>query len=225
MPSVQPMAGAPSLRGEVRATTFRRHHVYMVVKRGLDLVLASLLLVTLLPLFLIVAVLIKVDSPGPVFYLQRRVGLRGHPFSIVKFRSMRVGADREIPTLLPRNDVDGPLFKLRNDPRVTRVGRLLRRTSIDELPQLINVVLGQMSLVGPRPPLAHEVAQYTLEQRGRLEVIPGLTGLWQVSGRSDLPFELGIRLDLYYVEHLSLLLDLQILIHTIPAVIRTRGAY
>lgn len=198
---------------------------YPSVKRLFDIVVASLLLVCLVPLFLVVAFLIKLDSRGSVFYRQQRVGRGGEPFRMVKFRSMHSGADLQLIHLLPFNETDGLLFKLRRDPRVTRVGKVLRRLSIDELPQLFNVIIGDMSLVGPRPPLQREVDQYNVRQHRRLDVTPGLTGLWQVSGRSDLSFDEGMALDLQYVAQRSLLLDLAIIARTLPAILRCRGAY
>lgn len=198
---------------------------YPPVKRVLDVVAAAVLLVCLLPLFLVVALLIKLDSRGSVFYRQQRVGRGGRLFRMYKFRSMQRGADRQLVHLLPLNETDGLMFKLRCDPRVTRVGKVLRRLSIDELPQLLNVILGDMSMVGPRPPLQREVEKYNVWQHRRLDVLPGLTGLWQVSGRSDLSFDEGIALDLKYVIRRSLLLDLIIIARTIPAILRCRGAY
>ena len=167
----------------------------------------------------------KLTSPGPVVFRQERVGLRGRPFTLLKFRTMVVGADQLLEDLRERNEADGPLFKLRQDPRVTRVGAVLRRYSIDELPQLWNVLKGEMSLVGPRPPLAGEVALYEEWQHDRLEVRPGITGLWQVSGRSELTFEDYVRLDLFYVENWSIAYDLFILSKTVPLLVSARGAY
>jgi exopolysaccharide biosynthesis polyprenyl glycosylphosphotransferase len=197
----------------------------LVVKRALDVAGGAGLLVLLSPLFLLVAALIKIDSAGPVFYRQTRVGKGGAVFQCMKFRSMRVGADllrEELDTL---NEAQGPLFKIRADPRLTRVGRLIRRTSLDELPQLWNVLRGEMSLVGPRPPLPEEVERYEDWHRRRLEVVPGITGLWQVSGRSELTFDEMVMLDLYYIENWSLGLDLQILARTLPTVLAARGAF
>jgi exopolysaccharide biosynthesis polyprenyl glycosylphosphotransferase len=194
-------------------------------KRACDLVVSGLGLLALAPLLLAVAVAVKLSSPGPVIFRQERVGLRGRPFTVLKFRTMVAGADLMLESLRDRNEADGPLFKLREDPRVTRVGRLLRRYSLDELPQLVNVLKGEMSLVGPRPPLAGEVAHYDEGQLDRLEVRPGITGLWQVSGRSDLSFEDYVRLDLFYVENWSIAYDLFILSKTIPLLVSTRGAY
>jgi exopolysaccharide biosynthesis polyprenyl glycosylphosphotransferase len=194
-------------------------------KRACDVVVSALGLLALLPLFAVVAVAIKATSPGPVIFRQERVGLRGRPFTLLKFRTMVAGADRLLDGLREQNEADGPLFKLRQDPRVTRVGGILRRYSIDELPQLWNVLKGEMSLVGPRPPLAAEVALYEEWQHDRLEVRPGITGLWQVSGRSELSFEDYVRLDLFYVENWSIAYDLFILSKTIPLLVSTRGAY
>jgi exopolysaccharide biosynthesis polyprenyl glycosylphosphotransferase len=195
------------------------------IKRALDLVLTTVGLVALAPTLILIAVLIKLDSPGPVFYRQVRVGRHGLRFSMLKFRSMRQDAERQLVLLLANNEASGPLFKIRADPRVTRVGRVLRRLSLDELPQLFNVLHGEMSLVGPRPPLPSEVDKYEEWQFGRLRAVPGLTGLWQVSGRSDVPFHDMVRLDLHYIRNWSLGLDLEILLRTIPAVLTSRGAY
>ena len=194
-------------------------------KRACDVLISGLGLLALLPLFAVVAAAIKLTSPGPVVFRQERVGLRGRPFTLLKFRTMVAGADLLLDTLREQNEADGPLFKLRQDPRVTRVGAILRRSSIDELPQLWNVLKGEMSLVGPRPPLAGEVALYEEWQHDRLEVRPGITGLWQVSGRSELSFEDYVRLDLFYVENWSIAYDLFILSKTVPLLVSTRGAY
>jgi lipopolysaccharide/colanic/teichoic acid biosynthesis glycosyltransferase len=199
---------------------------YLAAKRALDLVLAGAGLLFTLPLFLVVMLLIRLETPGAPLIRQTRLGKDGRPFLMFKFRTMRA-ADADLTEQLQRrNEADGPLFKMRNDPRVTRVGRLLRRTSLDELPQLMNVLLGQMTLVGPRPPLPREMTGgYALQQRLRLRVKPGLTGLWQVSGRSNLPFREMVRLDLEYIERRSLALDLAILVKTVPGVLRGEGAY
>jgi exopolysaccharide biosynthesis polyprenyl glycosylphosphotransferase len=194
-------------------------------KRACDVLISALGLLVLAPLLLGVALAVRLSSPGPVIFRQERVGLRGRPFTLLKFRTMVVGADLMLDNLREQNEADGPLFKLRQDPRVTRVGRLLRRYSIDELPQLVNVLKGEMSLVGPRPPLAEEVAVYEDWQLDRLEVRPGITGLWQVSGRSELSFEDYVRLDLFYVENWSIAYDLFILSKTIPLLVSARGAY
>jgi lipopolysaccharide/colanic/teichoic acid biosynthesis glycosyltransferase len=170
-------------------------------------------------------VAIKLESPGPVFFRQIRLGKAGLPFACTKFRSMRVNAEALLADLAPLNEAQGPIFKMRDDPRLTRVGRILRRLSLDELPQLWNVVRGEMSLVGPRPPLPSEVEKYEDWHRHRLEVVPGITGMWQVSGRSELAFDEMVMLDLYYIENWSVGLDLQILARTIPTVLATRGAF
>ena len=195
------------------------------VKRITDLVLAVVGLAVLAPLFLAVAVAIRLDSPGPTFYRQLRVGKDGRRFRMLKFRSMRRDADVLIAELLLKNEVVGPMFKIRRDPRITRVGRFLRRYSLDELPQLINVARGDMSLVGPRPPTASEVEKYEDWELGRLRAVPGITGLWQVSGRSEVPFHDMVRLDLHYIRNWSFGLDVEILLRTIPAVLTTKGAY
>ncbi|HEY6572678.1 MAG TPA: sugar transferase [Candidatus Eisenbacteria bacterium] len=194
-------------------------------KRLLDVVLASAGMLIAVPLLAIAAVAIKLDSPGPVFHRATRVGKDGRRFTFLKLRSMRADAEELRGLLLHRNITKGPTFKLHDDPRVTRVGRLLRKTSLDELPQLLHVLSGEMSLVGPRPPFPEEVEHYEPWMRRRLEVRPGLTCLWQIRGRSDLPFEEWMRLDVEYVERCSPALDLKILLLTVPAVLSGRGAY
>ncbi|MGN6250469.1 MAG: sugar transferase [Marmoricola sp.] len=195
-------------------------------KRALDLLLGGLVLVAVLPVVALVTVLVAVSSPGPVLHRQVRVGRDGRPLLIRKFRTMVLDADERREALLVHNEVvGGPLFKIRADPRITPVGRVLRRLSLDELPQLLNVLEGSMSLVGPRPALPAEVATYDARERRRLAVLPGLTGLWQVSGRSDLSWEESVALDLAYVEGACLRLDLVILARTVPAVLLGRGAY
>jgi exopolysaccharide biosynthesis polyprenyl glycosylphosphotransferase len=196
-----------------------------VVQGYLDLVASGLLLLLLLPVYGVIALLIKRDSPGPVLFRQTRVGKNGQEFGFLKFRSMVADAEARRQDLETQNERSGPVFKIRDDPRVTRVGRVLRKYSLDELPQLVNVLRGEMSLVGPRPALPREVALYTQEQRGRLAVTPGVTGLWQVSGRARLSFEESVALDLYYIEHQSLALNLRILLKTLPAVLKGDGAY
>jgi exopolysaccharide biosynthesis polyprenyl glycosylphosphotransferase len=192
------------------------------IKTAIETVAAALLLIVAAPAMLLVGALIKLDSTGPAFYRQARVGRNGREFTMIKFRSMSVGADQRA---MHRSQGAGVLFKLHDDPRVTRVGRYLRKFSVDELPQLFNVLKGQMSLVGPRPPLAKEVAEYADDVRRRLVVKPGMTGLWQVSGRSDLPWDEAVRLDLHYVENWSLSFDAIILLRTVVAVLRGSGAY
>ncbi|MCB9897817.1 MAG: sugar transferase [Planctomycetes bacterium] len=195
-------------------------------RRAFD-VLASLSAIVLLsPLWLALAALIKYETPGPVFFVQTRVGRGGRTFRMIKFRSMVQDAEHLREALEAYNEVKGGvLFKMRRDPRVTRLGQILRRTSLDETPQLLNVLLGHMSIVGPRPPLPAEVAKYTPAQRRRLEIKPGLTCLWQVSGRSLLEFDDQVALDVEYIERRSLWLDLVILARTIPAVFAARGAF
>ncbi|HEY9900568.1 MAG TPA: sugar transferase [Pantanalinema sp.] len=196
------------------------------LKRAFDVSATTLGIVALSPFLLLIALAIKLDSPGPVLFKQQRVTVKGRTFWMYKFRSMRVNAEAELDKIVHLNErKDVLMFKMDRDPRVTRLGRLLRRTSLDELPQLINVLRGEMSLVGPRPPLPREVELYSPHHRQRLEVLPGLTGMWQVSGRSDITdFEEVVRLDLSYIRNWSLWLDFQILFKTIPAVLQSRGA-
>ncbi|WUH89640.1 sugar transferase [Streptomyces sp. NBC_00433] len=194
------------------------------VKRVVDVLGASALIVLLSPVLFAVAVAVKIDSPGPVLFRQRRTGLRGEVFQVLKVRTMRVGSELQRHALAGSNEADGHLFKIREDPRVTRAGRLMRRFSLDELPQLFNVVMGHMSLVGPRP-LPLEDSAFSEQAIRRLLVRPGLTGLWQVSGRSSLSWEETLRLDLAYVDTWSLRLDLVILARTPRAVLRGEGAY
>lgn len=197
----------------------------LLVKRVIDILGALCGLVLGLPLFILIALAIRLDSPGPIIFRQTRVGLGGKLFEMYKFRSMHVGAEEQQDLLQELNEADGPLFKIRNDPRLTRVGQFLRRTSLDELPQLWNVLRGEMSLVGPRPPLPKEVAQYHEWHKKRLEVRPGITGLWQVSGRSLLSFDEMVLLDIHYIENWSLWLDINIMLRTIPQVLLGRGAF
>ena len=197
----------------------------LVGKRLLDVVGAALGLVLASPILLVAAVLIRLESRGPVFYRSMRIGKGARPFPFFKLRSMVDGAERHRHTLAHLNETDGPVFKIAADPRVTRVGRVLRVTSIDEVPQLWNVLRGDMSLVGPRPPIAEEVMQYEPWQLRRLDVLPGITCLWQISGRSRIGFQEWMRLDLEYIKHRSFWLDLKILIRTIPAVLSREGAY
>jgi exopolysaccharide biosynthesis polyprenyl glycosylphosphotransferase len=218
---IRPFDGLPLLSVEQpRFEGWRR-----VVKGAMDRSVAFGALLFLAPVFGALALAVRLSGPGPVFYRQQRVGLSGQPFTMLKFRSMVPGADQQVASLSDGNDADGLLFKIRHDPRVTPVGRWLRRLSLDELPQLVNVLTGSMSLVGPRPPLPEEVARYDTSVSRRLLVKPGLTGLWQISGRSDLPWEEAVRLDLRYVENWSLALDVQILWKTARAVVTASGAY
>jgi exopolysaccharide biosynthesis polyprenyl glycosylphosphotransferase len=218
---VKEVAGVPIFALEERI--FLRSS--RVLKRAIDLAAAGLSLVILSPLLAVVALLIKAESRGPVIFRHTRIGKRARPFTLMKFRSMHADAERMKAQLGHLNEAQGPLFKIRHDPRVTRVGRVIRKLSIDELPQLINVILGDMSLVGPRPPLPSEVSQYEPWQRKRFEVLPGITGLAQISGRSDLNFAETLRLDFYYIENWSPLTDIKIILKTVPKVLLARGAY
>ncbi len=196
----------------------------LLFKRGLDFILALLMLMALSPLLLILAALVKLTSPGPIFFSQTRCGLGGRRFTLHKFRSMRADADLLREELEALNEVDGPVFKIRNDPRCTPIGRFMRKFSLDELPQLINIIRGDMSFVGPRPPLPEEVEKYERWQRRRLRMQPGLTCLWALEGRSKLSFRRWMELDLEYIDHWSMLLDWKILLKTIPIVLVGRGA-
>jgi len=198
---------------------------YLLAKRALDVLATGLGLALLAPLFLLIAVAIYFDDGGPVLFRQRRVGENEREFICLKFRTMFRDAEQRQDDLAQANEASGPVFKMRQDPRITRVGRWLRRSSLDELPQLLNILRGEMTLVGPRPPVPKEVALYTPSQRQRLLVRPGLTCLWQISGRSLIGFERWMELDLEYIRRRSLLLDLWILWRTAPAVISGRGAY
>jgi exopolysaccharide biosynthesis polyprenyl glycosylphosphotransferase len=198
---------------------------YALTRRLMDIPIAILTLILAGPLMLVVAIAIKFESPGPVLFRQTRVGRDGRTFTMYKFRSMQVDAEERREELEALNEADGPMFKLRNDPRVTRVGRIIRRLSIDELPQFFNVLEGTMGVVGPRPALPNEVAEYESWQMRRLAVLPGITGLWQVSRKQCSSFEEMIWLDIEYVEKWSPMLDLGIVAKTIPAMISARGAY
>jgi len=213
-------------RGPARLTISRPESAYLRFgKRALDVVGATLALVIGAPVLILAAVAIKLESRGPVLYRSTRIGRGGRPFTFIKLRSMVHDADSKRQDLSHLNQADGPVFKIFADPRVTRVGRWLRRSSIDEMPQLFHVLSGEMSLVGPRPPLSEEVRQYEPWQLHRLDVRPGLTCLWQISGRSRIGFDEWMRLDLEYIRNQSLLLDLKILLRTIPAVLSREGAY
>ncbi len=199
--------------------------LYLIAKRIIDLFGASAGLLLAAPVVLIIAVAIKLESRGPVLFAHPRLGKDGRPFVMLKFRSMYPEAPALRQQLFAENEVSGPVFKIHSDPRMTRVGRIIRKYSLDELPQLWNVLRGEMSLVGPRPPLPDEVARYHPWQRERLAVKPGLTCTWQVSGRSDVPFDEWMQMDIEYVRTRSLLMDLKLLLLTVPAVISARGAY
>ncbi|WP_435873188.1 sugar transferase [Microbacterium aurantiacum] len=212
----RPVAGLPLIHVETPRFSLGQR----VVKRSFDVIAASIFIVLLSPVLLAVTLAVASTSQGPLLYKQQRIGLRGQPFFMLKFRSMRVGADKELKALLEAQGTsEQPLFKIKDDPRITPVGRFIRKYSLDELPQLFNVLGGSMSLVGPRPQIAAEVALYSDAARRRLLTRPGLTGLWQVSGRSSLDWEDAVRLDLYYVENWSLIVDLAILARTAKAVI------
>jgi len=197
----------------------------LAAKRIIDVLVSLAVLPVFVPVGLLAAIAVKLDSRGPVLYNQARVGKDGEPFTLYKFRSMYKDADKMRARLDQLNEAAGPVFKIKRDPRITRVGALLRKTSLDELPQIMNVLKGQMSLVGPRPPLPHEVEKYDDHQLGRLAVKPGLTCLWQVQGRSTISFERWVELDLEYIRNQSLWLDFKILLKTIPAVLKGTGAW
>lgn len=217
----QPVAGLPLIHVSTPKLTGGKK----VAKRAFDIAVAGTLVLLLFPLFVLLAFLVKITDRGPVFYRQERVGLRGTTFHMLKFRSMKVNADEQLAALLIKQGSDStPLFKIENDPRITRLGRILRKFSLDELPQLLNVLGGSMSLVGPRPQRAGEVALYDDAAHRRLYVSPGMSGLWQVSGRSNLSWDESIRLDLYYVENWSLMGDVVILFKTFRAVFASTGA-
>ncbi len=226
-PSASVTGGSGSVLSAARRARWRlRIAFHAVLKRLMDITAAALLLLLLLPLFAIVALLIRLESPGPVFFSQKRVGRAGQQFDFYKFRSMFVDAEARKQELMDQNEMEGGvLFKMKHDPRITRIGRFIRRYSIDELPQLWNVLRGDMSLVGPRPPVPGEVQEYTVSDRRRLDAIPGITGLWQVSGRSDIPFDQQVELDVQYIHSATLWENIKLLLKTIPAVLSGKGAY
>jgi lipopolysaccharide/colanic/teichoic acid biosynthesis glycosyltransferase len=220
---LRPRESAPGRhrrRGLLAATPWQ-----LLVKRAFDVVLGSALLVLLTPLMVLIAAGVRLSSRGSALYAQERIGRDGRAFRMFKFRSMRVGAHEERVCLMKLNEADGPLFKIRDDPRTTRIGRLIRKLSMDELPQLLNVLRGEMSLVGPRPPLPEEYAAYGPRERRRMAVTPGITGAWQIGGRSDIDYRTAIELDLEYIDRWTLRSDLVVLVRTIPAVVSGRGAY
>jgi exopolysaccharide biosynthesis polyprenyl glycosylphosphotransferase len=219
--TIRPVAGLPLLHVDHPELAGARQ----IIKGAFDRLAAAAALLVLGPLFLLISSAIKLTDPGPVLFRQVRVGKDGRPFTLYKFRTMVVDAERRKAQLSNRNEADGALFKIRDDPRLTRVGRTLRRFSLDELPQLVNVVRGEMSLVGPRPLPMRDYERLEEWHKKRYLVLPGITGLWQVSGRSDLDFDDLVRLDFLYLERWSMLLDLSILLKTIPAVLSRRGAY
>lgn len=211
----------PALSGIV---LFKKKPFYSFVKRAFDIFVSLMVLIVFCWLYLIIALVVKLYDKGPVFFIQKRVGRDGKKFKMYKFRSMIPNADVKIVELLDKNESSGPLFKMKDDPRITKVGKFLRKTSLDELPQIFNVLNGTMSLVGPRPALPREVTQYDAAQTVRLLVKPGITCLWQISGRSNIGFEGQVKLDKEYVEKRSLWLDFKILVLTIPAVFMQKGA-
>ena len=218
--SVEELEGVPMLS----FTSTPHDYLALFLKRTFDIVVSGTVLIVFAPLLLLAAIAIKLDSPGPVFFRQRRIGLNGRQFTLYKFRSMCLDAEHKLPDVVEYNEMGGPVFKMLRDPRVTRVGRWLRRTSLDEFPQFWNVLRGEMSIVGPRPPIPAEVKRYERWQRRRLSVRPGITCTWQVSGRNDIDFEQWMALDLEYIDTWSFWRDLHIVMRTIPAVILGKGA-
>lgn len=212
--------------GDYRVITFFREKLLLqlLLKRIMDLLISATALLVLSPLMLVVAIIIKVTSPGPIFFVQERIGMNRRKFKLLKFRSMVADAEKRKKELEALNEMDGPVFKVRNDPRVTRIGKFIRKTSIDELPQLINVLKGEMALVGPRPPLPSEVDQYEWLHRRRLSIKPGITCLWQVNGRNTVTFGKWMEMDKEYVENWSIWLDIKILCRTLPVVLLGHGA-
>lgn len=215
----------PSSILQAKDLLYKKSKAYFIFKRTFDIILSSVSILALSPAFLIIPVLIKMNSRGPVIFAQPRVGKGKKVFIMYKFRSMSSDAGERLEKLRNLNEKDGPIFKIKKDPRITGIGRVLRKTSLDELPQLFNVLKGDMSIVGPRPPLLKEVKQYSAYEMQRLSVTPGLTCYWQVSGRSDIPFKEWIDLDLKYIKDCGLTTDLKIILKTFPAVISGKGAY
>lgn len=231
IPLYMPETAVPSLERDVPAVP----SLDQQVKRAFDLFFSAFVLVFGFPFFMLIAALIKLTSSGPVLFVQERVGLNGKPFRLYKFRTMANGNSDDVHRTFAENFIKGNMsgengsrekcFKMVQDPRVTSIGRFLRKTSLDELPQFINVLKGQMSVVGPRPPLTYEIDHYKEWHKKRLTVRPGLTGLWQVSGRSTVPFDEMVMLDVYYIEHWSLVLDLKIVLRTVPVMFAGSGGY
>lgn len=222
------MGGLTTMESEqiiLDANKIDQRYAYRIIKRLFDFCASLIALLPLSIIFIIIAIFIKLDDRGPVFFTQTRVGRHGKPFKIYKFRSMRVNAEDLLEKLLEQNQVDGPMFKMKDDPRISRVGKFLRKYSLDELPQLINVLLGNMSLVGPRPPLPREVAEYTTYDKQRLYVTPGCTGLWQATERNNVGFAGMVKLDLAYIRDASIWLDLKIILLTIKILFVPNGAY
>ena len=225
------MSSPAGFLSKIRTRLKKRIRIFSVnsnriFKRGIDVCGSLTAIILLLPLFLFIAVWLKLDSPGPLIYRQIRIGLHGRPFYFYKFRSMYIDSEARRAALEDANESkDGVIFKMKNDPRITRCGRFIRKYSIDEAPQFFNVLLGDMSLVGPRPPLPAEVAQYTLDDRKRLDILPGITCIWQISGRSDIPFREQVVLDREYIRGQGFWKDVLILFKTVPAVLTGKGAY
>lgn len=205
---------------------YKKSNIYEILKRGIDILISSIGLILLSPIFIIIAILIKVEDPrGTVFFGQERTGIFPNTFKMYKFRSMVHNAEELLEELKSKNEMDGPVFKIKDDPRITRVGKFIRKTSLDELPQLINVLKGDMSLVGPRPALISEVEQYNDYQRQRLAIKPGITCYWQVSGRNNIGFEEWVELDLKYIRERSITLDIKLILMTIPALLGDKNAF
>lgn len=202
-----------------------KRYFYRFFKRLFDCLVSGITLIILSPLFLIISLLIYINDQGPIFYSQIRIGRDGKPFKMYKFRSMVTNADELLENLRSQNEVEGPMFKMREDPRITPIGKFIRKTSIDEFPQLFNVFIGQMSLVGPRPPLKNEVAEYSPYDKQRLWVIPGCTGLWQATERNNVGFHDMVELDIEYIEKSNLLFDLYLMFKTIKIIFMPNGAY
>ncbi|CAM4139404.1 sugar transferase [Paenibacillus alkaliterrae] len=218
----------PQYRDEVVLNTPNdyRYSLNSVFKRTIDVTGSLLGLILLSPLFVIIAILIKIEDPkGSVLFYQTRIGKNEKPFRMYKFRSMVSNAEEKLKELLAQNEIEGAMFKMKNDPRITKIGKFIRKTSIDELPQLINVLRGEMSLVGPRPPLVREVAEYTDYDKLRLTVKPGCTGLWQVSGRNELSFKQMVELDLRYIQNRSVGFDLKIIFKTFKVLLGAKDAF
>ncbi|WP_413496804.1 sugar transferase [Carnobacterium maltaromaticum] len=204
----------------------KKRYVYRLLKRLIDIVASTVGMILLLPVFIVVAVMIKIDDPkAPIFFIQVRVGKKGKQFKMYKFRSMCVGAEEKLTELLEFNEIKGAMFKMKKDPRVTVIGKFIRQTSIDELPQLWNIFIGNMTLVGPRPPLPREVIEYSSYDKQRLVVKPGCTGLWQISGRNGLHFDEMVKLDIEYINRSSIILDIVIILRTPIAMLKSKNAY
>lgn len=226
MDSVKEMTIQSSVdRNNMRVVYEQKSHIYKLLKRFFDIVLSGAALICLSPVFLITAIAIKLEDGGPAFFTQPRAGKDMKPFKMYKFRSMYVNADEKLKELLKDNEQTGHAFKIKNDPRITKVGKFIRKTSIDELPQLINIIKGDMSIVGPRPILPFQMEECNDYERQRLIVQPGLTCYWQIGGRANIKWDEWVELDLDYIEDMSLLTDLKMIVKTVPAVFDSEGAY